>query len=343
VLEVTAAHHTPGFFRDSHRQKAAQASLNPAFAATSLRLHVAAEPLDVPTMLRLDRVTLAAVREHILAAHAAMPGRFGAVREHSLAWLTFALGLDPSLDALARDGWAVASSTPGAAAFAAQAILSLAATHDGDERCSRGALAASSWDRGEPEVAWVAEVCWPAEEVGGYCEPDLWREGRCWDEWINEDCDNGRWVDRGYYEYVCRSDGDCRYVWRSAWRYEGGDCAGGYYQRHCDPGYWERGLCYDGTYVPEYCIEGHYEYRYSGGTWTHPVYMTTPQVCEAVRPGQLGIAFSAVRALKAHLYDDLPPELQAATDRLLSDVGEAPQERHLDAAYRLLEAASRMD
>jgi len=122
--------------------------------------------------------------------------------------------------------------------------------------------------------------------------------------------------------------------------YVDGTCYGGYYEQDCSNGYWETGLCYDGTFVPGYCNAGYYEWRFPGGVWVWTSNITAPTECSEARPSQMAIAASAAMVLHAKARDDLEPSWQAALDRLLeSGKLENPDEATFDAIEQILNEA----
>jgi hypothetical protein len=348
VVQFDANMHTPGFFRDTYRLLGALAPEDDATAVHRMTVELQARTLvrgETPDMPErdidtLDGLVLLALRSMQAADDEPATGRHLAQRI-----LAMALALDP-----ARIAWNEAHGAseqvevlPGGGRTLAEAGLFAVrdAARGYPAVCTAAAQTGTYWDPENAEIVWVDEICEPDRWVGAYCEPDRWREGACIDVWVPEQCSgSGYWEDRGWYDYYCYSDDDCRYEWVEYWVYVDGDCSGGYYEQQCNAGYWEYGLCYDGTFVPGYCIEGHYEWRCPGGVWTFEQYLTAPSGCEIVRPSQLAISASAAYVLHAKGRDDLFTEWQVALDELIeSDRLQAPDESTLDAVIQILEGA----
>jgi hypothetical protein len=350
VARFAATDQTPGYFRDMYRLLAAQAIVDDDTAVARMLIELpnrVALPGELPPVPERTRNTLNGLLILSLRAVEATTETPRPCRQIGERLLGRTLGLDP-----ARAAWNAAHTAgeqvelvqPGAKTLADEARWSIThAAFGAPANCSgsAGLTDGANWDPGEAEQVWIDERCAPDENVGGYCEADLWVEGDCTDVWVPEQCSGGYWVDYGRYDYRCYSEDDCEYVWVEDRRYVNGACAGGYYDERCNSGYWEYGLCYDGTFVPGYCIPGHIEYRFPGGTWTFSPATSTPTECSSVRPSQLAIAATAAFVLQDQAYDDLTPEWQSALDRLVeSDKLLVPDETAFDAVLQILDAAS---
>ena len=345
-MEFTANDHAPGYFRNTYRLLDAQGLLDADTATSRLLLELASRveaPGELPSMLDAERQTLDGLLILALRSVQATSNKSEVARVLGEELLRVSLGLDPARDAFNADHpeTSVKTIDGGALALATAADWALReAAHGFPRICMNQAFSTdTSWDPGDAEVAWVDEVCYPDQYVGEYCEQDRWIEGECLEDWVPEDCVDGYYRDDGYYEYYCYSEDDCRYIWRDRWVYVDGYCSGGYYDEWCESGYWELGICYDGTFVPGYCDPGHYEYRFPGGVWTFAQYATAPAECDAVRPGQYAIAVAAARVLHAKAYDFLEPEWQSALDVLLEEAPlDEPNEATLDAVQQIINA-----
>ncbi len=345
VARFDANMHTPGFFRDTYRLLGALAPLDDATAVHRMTVELQARILargEIPDLSArdvdsLDGLVILALRS--VQATASEPATARYLGERLVSTV---LALDP-----ARVAWNDAHEQPveivegGARLLANAGLFAIRGAARGRPAvCSAAALTSTTWDPANAEIVWVDEICEEDRWVGGYCAPDRWIEGDCIDVWVPESCSGGRWQDRGWHEYRCYSDDDCRYVWVEYWVYVDGDCTGGFYEQQCNSGYWEYGLCYDGTFVPGTCIDGHYEWRCPGGVWTFEQSVTAPTGCEVVRPSQLAIAASAVQVMHAKARDDLFTEWQVGLDRLI-DSGrlQSPDESTFDAVVQILEGA----
>jgi hypothetical protein len=341
---LTAADHTPGYFRDQFRLLAAQAALSDETAVTRMITDFEARlraPGDLPGLTPEARATLDGLWMLGLRATQATSNTPQAARTIGQTIFSMTLGLDPAVVAFNDDGGAAPVTLPGAGtlALAAQAAI-LAAADDAPGVCQDlNTTSSALYVAGPPERRWIAEYCTDEYYVEGYCEPDRWIHEDCYDEWVPEQCNGGRWIDQGYYEYYCYSADDCRYIWRERWVYQDGTCSGGYWEQYCYPGYWEPGICYDGYWVRGGCIPGHWEYIYPEAYWSYSAMTAAPQDCTTVRPQQYAIALAAMQVQKSQAYADIEPMWQAALDALLgsADINN-PNEAVFDAAVQILQA-----
>ncbi len=345
-----AEQHTPGFFRNVYRVLKAQESLSNEEAVNRLLLDLPERiefKDELPAMLleaeqSIDGLLLLALRS--VQANADRPSIGRAVGDELLKRV---LQLDPARAAYnaAHPDLPPVPSSDGGPQFLAQAAISaleLSAQHSASECQPLAIEHRATWNPYQSELVWIPERCQPDRWVGGYCEPDRYIEGECIDEWVPENCTGGYYEDRGRYEYICYGSDDCRYVWRSRDEWVPENCTGGYYDEYCYPDRYERGLCYDGTFVPGWCIEGRWEYRYPGGTWSWPRYVvdgpeeTVP--CDELWPTQSAIALAALGSLVAQLPDFIEPYwFTAAETALDSHEGQAPR-AVVDASVQILEA-----
>ncbi len=351
---ITAANYTPGYFRDVYRMLDAATALENAAAAEQLLIESRfrlSNPGELPNLSSDELLTLNALLTlcvRSIQATRALPATANILGSELLSR---SLGLDPALDALINEGGQADTLTGGAQAIAEAAQWTLRqAAQDYPSLCSNESFLTDSdenpdafWEPGNAEIAWVEGYCEEDRWLGDYCEPDRWIEGRCYEEYIQDNC-SGEYVDYGYYEYYCYSSDDCQYIWRSDLVYEEGSCDGGYYQEYCDNGYWEYGICYEGSFEPGYCDPGHYEYRYPGGTWVFSNYATAPVGCEGIRPSQYAIGVSAVEVLAAYGYEELDGRWKSAIDALLNQAPvDEPNEATFAAINQIIDAVAAGD
>jgi hypothetical protein len=338
-----ADQQTPGYFRDTYRLLEAQSLVDDETAAARLLVVLPeriAERGDLPPMSQRDVDTLDGLLILALRAVQATRESPATCRAIGETILSRTLGLDPARQAWNREhpSRTVEVVSGGAATLASEGGWAIGRPALGGPEICQISDTGATFDPGPPEVVWVEEYCEPDQTVGEYCEPDRWLEGDCWEEWVPEECSGGYWENDGYYQYRCESDGTCRTIWVDQMVYVDGTCSGGYWEEWCDSGYWEYGICYDGTFVPGYCEPGHYEYRYPGGTWDTPISAPLPPAeCTTCRPPQLAIASTVAQVLHAKAKSDLTPEWQSALDDLVTS-GRlvVPDEVALDAVQQIV-------
>ena len=336
-------HYTPGYFRDVAGVLQAQEAVDDGTASRRLMVEVSSRLQDLgdlPDLYPEDQAVLQGLLMLALRSIQATSSTPRTARIIGEELLRRTLGQDPALLAYNSSGanFPITTADPATLAEASRWALNEAAGGV-PALCSRSIAQAASLNLGEAVKRWRDEECIPARTVGGYCEPDRFIEGRCYDEWVPERCDGGYWDDQGFYEYRCFSSDDCRYVWRDRFVYVDGHCTDGFYRERCENGYWEIGLCYDGTFIPERCRPGHFEFIFPGAIWVFAATAAPSSDCEPARPVQLAIATAAIRMLKAQAYDEIDPVWRSAIELLLEDPAiEEEDEGILSAAQQIIES-----
>lgn len=299
-----ATDHTPGFFRDTYRITEAQAVLTDEIAVERIALELPErirEKGELPLMApkaeaSLEPMLILTLRS--VQANADTPSRARHIADDLIERV---LRLDPARAAHNRahgPSANVTESSGGPRFIADSALSALGQT----ARLSPDACRAESrspeaeFVPGDPEPVWIPERCEPDRFVGGYCEDDRIVEGECHSEWVDEDCDGGEYERRGRYEYFCRSDDTCSYVWRPRRVYVPGSCTGGYYHERCIPDRFEAGLCYPSTFEPGGCEPARWESRPLDGMWMSMSDGENPE-CEPILPAQRAIVDTALALL----------------------------------------------
>lgn len=350
--EFAAVNHTPGYFRETHRILSAQSLIGDGEAVNRLLLHLPERieaPGELPAMLPKSISALEGVLVLAYRGTQATAGNASIARHIGEALLSHTLRLDPARPAYNAEHPGlppVPHDLGGPKTIANATLYALEyAAADGPADCQpMNVELRAAFQPHAAELSYIPERCEPDRHVGGYCEPDEYFEGECYSDWIPEECSGGYYEDDGYYQYYCYSSDDCRYVWRPKKRYVGGSCYGGYYEEYCESDYYEPGICYEGTFVPGHCIPGRWEYRYSGGTWSWPSYLTeggaeggTIDSCFAVWPHQRAILETALRLLAGELREHYDPYYRTMIDTLLEQGGSQTDRAFVDGALQAIE------
>lgn len=346
----TADQHTPGFFRNFYRIQLAQESLDDATAVGRLlgdlpdRIQAKDE---LPSLLPVTEQSIDALLITALRSIQANTEHMGRARQVSEALFERILQLDPARAAWNSSGNPRIEAHDGGPAFVAEAaleVLSLTARLSDVECQPLSMQHRAAWEPYGSELTWIPPRCEPDRFVGGYCEDDRYIPGECVSRWVEERCDGAGYESHGRYEYRCRSDGTCDYIWRPRIQYVPGSCTGGYYEEYCYSDRYEPGLCYEGTWVPGHCLEGRWESRAPGGTWSWPRYVTSASSTEGAAladcswSAQRAVAEVALGVLTERLDEWLDPNWGVAATTALETGGAEDDQAVVDAAVQILEA-----
>ncbi len=335
--------YTPGFFRELVRVQNAQEGLSDEVAAARWQGQFASRAQSALEIPVLDSSRLATLEALLLLGYRVsqatqhLPQTSKTLAETLAVFIT---GLDPAIATWNNDHPTnpIAMTIPGVAAFSATASWILTIPEQSlPETCRTIVSEAAQFVAGEPQNISVPEHCEPDRIVGGYCESDHYVDEVCESVWVPDECLDGHYENRGRYDYRCFGPTDCRMVWVPDYVYVDGYCYDGYYEDRCYGGYYEPGLCYNGTLIPGACVPAHTDTLYPNGSWVFAD-VNTPAECSEIRLTQHALAKVAMLLLIEQFYHEVSSETQSALDSFIdvSDIN-ALSEAQFQVIWRLLE------